>query len=60
MRLHSNTIKIPTKHGAVFVHVDTDRPCLIRGVSIATPQKLENTAIGGFIEQLKYEDEVVG
>lgn len=58
-RLHSNTVKVRTDWGSVFVQIDTDRPCAVRGFAIATPQKLENTAIGGFVEQLKYEDESV-
>lgn len=58
-RLHSQTIKIKTAWGSLFFHIDTDRPCVVKGFAIATPQCIENTAIGGFVEQLKYEDESV-
>jgi hypothetical protein len=56
-RLHANIIKVRTDWGSVFVQIDTDRACTVEGFAVATPQKLENTAIGGFLDQLKYEAE---
>jgi len=59
-RIPSNTIKIPTTFGPVYVHIDTDRPCHVVGWSVATPQKLEKTALYTFIEQLVYDPDPLG
>ena len=56
-RLHSTTLKIKTTFGSIFVHVETDRPCEVTGLSVATPPKLENTALHSFIEQLEFKGE---
>ncbi len=57
-RAHSNTVKVKTTFGSIFFHVETDRPCNVVGLSVATPQKLENTALYQFIGQLEYRETV--
>jgi hypothetical protein len=56
-RKHSGTIKFKTTFGSMFLHVETDIPCRVLGFAVATPQTLENSTLGKFIEQLKYDED---
>ncbi|MGC8534893.1 MAG: hypothetical protein ACP5QR_05095 [Rhizomicrobium sp.] len=50
-RRETITVKLNTRFGSIFVHVEHSGS-LVHGIRIAPPQKLENSTVGEFIDEL--------